>query len=124
MLSQQEPDASSFPNGGLRNTFEARGYTAWDPASPAFIHAKTLVIPTIFLSYTGESLDNKMPLLKALHTVEQEAVKVCKYFDRNVERVECTLGWEQEYFLVDKALFNARPGHYDDWTSAIRSSSC
>lgn len=109
MLSQQEPDASSFPNGGLRNTFEARGYTAWDPASPAFIHAKTLVIPTIFLSYTGESLDNKMPLLKALHTVEQEAVKVCKYFDRNVERVECTLGWEQEYFLVDKALFNARP---------------
>lgn len=109
MLSQQEPDASSFPHGGLRNTFEARGYTAWDPASPAFIHAKTLVIPTIFLSYTGESLDNKMPLLKALHSVEQEAVKVCQYFDRNVDQVECTLGWEQEYFLVDKALYNARP---------------
>ena len=109
MLSQQEPDASSFPNGGLRNTFEARGYTAWDPASPAFIHARTLVIPTIFLSYTGESLDNKMPLLKALHVVEQEAIKVCHYFDKNVSRVDATLGWEQEYFLVDKALYNARP---------------
>lgn len=109
MLSQQEPDASSFPNGGLRNTFEARGYTAWDPGSPAFIHAKTLVIPTIFLSYTGESLDNKMPLLKALNVVEQEAKKVCQYFDKNVTSVEATLGWEQEYFLVDKALFNARP---------------
>lgn len=109
MLSQQEPDASSFPNGGLRNTFEARGYTAWDPASPAFILSKTLVIPTIFLSYTGESLDNKMPLLKALHVVEEEAVKVCKYFDKNVKKVHATLGWEQEYFLVDKALYNARP---------------
>jgi glutamine synthetase len=109
MLSQQEPDASSFPNGGLRNTFEARGYTAWDPASPAFIHAKTLVIPTIFLSYTGESLDNKMPLLKALHAVEEAAIPICQFFDKNVSKVEATLGWEQEYFLVDKALFNARP---------------
>lgn len=109
MLSQQEPDASSFPNGGLRNTFEARGYTAWDPASPAFILAKTLVIPTIFLSYTGESLDNKMPLLKALHAVEHESIKICKYFDKKVTKVHATLGWEQEYFLVDKALYNARP---------------
>jgi len=109
MLSQQEPDASSFPNGGLRNTFEARGYTAWDPGSPAFIVDKALVIPTIFLSYTGESLDNKMPLLKALHAVEQAAIPVCRYFDKNVSGVEATLGWEQEYFLVDKALYNARP---------------
>jgi len=109
MLSQQEPDASSFPNGGLRNTFEARGYTAWDPSSPAFIHSKTLVIPTIFLSYTGESLDNKMPLLKALAAVEKAAIPVCHYFDKNVSKVTATLGWEQEYFLVDKALFNARP---------------
>jgi glutamine synthetase len=109
MLTQQEPDASSFPNGGLRNTFEARGYTAWDPSSPAFIHSKTLVIPTIFLSYTGESLDNKMPLLKALSLVEKAAIPICQYFDRNVSKVTCTLGWEQEYFLVDKALYNARP---------------
>lgn len=109
MLAQQEPDASSFPHGGLRDTFEARGYTAWDPSSPAFVHQKTLVIPTIFLSYTGESLDNKMPLLKALHAVDEAAVPVCQYFDRSVSRVTATLGWEQEYFLVDKALYNARP---------------
>lgn len=108
MLSQQEPDASSFPHGGLRNTFEARGYTAWDPSSPAFIHDKTLVIPTIFLSYTGEALDNKMPLLKALHKIDKAATAVCQYFDRNVTSVHSTLGWEQEYFLIDKALFNAR----------------
>jgi glutamine synthetase len=108
MLSQQEPDASSFPNGGLRNTFEARGYTAWDPGSPAFIHDKTLVIPTIFLSYTGEALDNKMPLLKALHKIENAALDVCHYFDKNVSSVHSTLGWEQEYFLIDKALFNSR----------------
>jgi len=108
MLSQQEPDASSFPNGGLRNTFEARGYTAWDPGSPAFIYDKTLVIPTIFLSYTGEALDNKMPLLKALHKIEKAALDVCHYFDKSVTSVNATLGWEQEYFLIDKALFNSR----------------
>ena len=108
-LVQQEPDASSFPNGGIRNTFEARGYTAWDPSSPAFIMGKTLCIPTIFISYTGESLDNKMPLLKAAHAVDQAAVRVCKYFDKNVKKVHSTLGWEQEYFLIDTALFNARP---------------
>ncbi|MFT6844569.1 MAG: glutamine synthetase [Flavobacteriales bacterium] len=109
LLVQQEPDASSFPNGGLRNTFEARGYTAWDPSSPAFVIGKTLCIPTIFISYTGEALDNKMPLLKALHLVEEAAVEVCQYFDKNVTKVHTTLGWEQEYFLVDTALFNARP---------------
>lgn len=109
LLVQQEPDASSFPNGGLRNTFEARGYTAWDPSSPAFVIGKTLCIPTIFLSYTGEALDNKMPLLKALHAVENAAIDVCQYFDKNVTKVHATLGWEQEYFLVDTALFNARP---------------
>ncbi|MEN9301818.1 MAG: hypothetical protein RL264_247 [Bacteroidota bacterium] len=109
MLVQQEPDASSFPNGGIRNTFEARGYTAWDPSSPAFIIGKTLCIPTIFISYTGESLDYKMPLLKALHAVDQAAVEVCQYFDKNVNKVNATLGWEQEYFLIDQALFNARP---------------
>lgn len=109
MLVQQEPDASSFPSGGLRNTFEARGYTAWDPSSPAYIFGKTLVIPTIFLSYTGHALDNKMPLLKALHAVDEAAVQVCKYFDKNVNRVHATLGWEQEYFLIDNALYNARP---------------
>ncbi|MBI2258296.1 MAG: glutamine synthetase III [Flavobacteriia bacterium] len=108
MLVQQEPDASSFPNGGIRNTFEARGYTAWDPSSPAFLIGKTLCIPTIFISYTGESLDFKMPLLKALHAVDQAAVEVCQYFDKNVSKVISTLGWEQEYFLVDRALFNAR----------------
>ncbi|MCF8408536.1 MAG: glutamine synthetase III [Crocinitomicaceae bacterium] len=109
MLVQQEPDASSFPNGGIRNTFEARGYTAWDPSSPAFVIGKTLCIPTIFISYTGESLDYKMPLLKALHAVDMAAVEVCQYFDKNVTKVNATLGWEQEYFLIDQALFNARP---------------
>ena len=109
MLVQQEPDASSFPNGGIRNTFEARGYTAWDPSSPAFVIGKTLCIPTIFISYTGESLDYKMPLLKALHAVDLAAVEVCQYFDKNVTKVNATLGWEQEYFLIDQALFNARP---------------
>ncbi len=109
LLVQQEPDASSFPNGGIRNTFEARGYTAWDPSSPAFVIGKTLCIPTIFISYTGESLDYKMPLLKALNAVDQAAVEVCQYFDKNVTKVNATLGWEQEYFLIDQALFNARP---------------
>ena len=109
MLVQQEPDASSFPNGGIRNTFEARGYTAWDPSSPAFVIGKTLCIPTIFISYTGESLDYKMPLLKALHAMDNAAVEVCQYFDKNVTKVNATLGWEQEYFLIDSALFNARP---------------
>jgi glutamine synthetase len=109
LLVQQEPDASSFPNGGIRNTFEARGYTAWDPSSPAFVISNTLCIPTIFIAYTGEALDYKMPLLKALHEVDEAAVKVCKYFDKNVTKVNATLGWEQEYFLIDKALYNARP---------------
>jgi glutamine synthetase len=112
-LIQQEPDASSFPSGGLRATFEARGYTAWDPSSPAFImdigYGQTLCIPTIFVSYTGESLDYKAPLLKALEALNHAAVDVCNYFDRNVERVTPTLGWEQEYFVVDEGLFNARP---------------
>lgn len=108
-LAQQEPDASSFPNGGIRNTFEARGYTAWDPTSPAFVIGKTLCIPTIFVSYTGEALDFKTPLLKALHTIDKAAVDVCQYFDKNVTKVIATLGWEQEYFLVDEALHNARP---------------
>jgi glutamine synthetase len=112
-LIQQEPDASSFPSGGLRATFEARGYTAWDPSSPAFImeigDGKTLCIPTIFVSYTGESLDYKAPLLKALEALNRSAVDVCNYFDRNVTRVTATLGWEQEYFVIDEGLFNARP---------------
>lgn len=108
-LAQQEPDASSLPNGGIRNTFEARGYTAWDPSSPAFIIGKTLCIPTIYISYTGEALDYKTPLLKALNAVDRAAVSVCQYFDKNVNKVQATLGWEQEYFLVDRALFNARP---------------
>lgn len=112
-LVQQEPDASSFPSGGLRATFEARGYTAWDPSSPPFImeigQGKTLCIPTIFVSYTGESLDYKAPLLKALDSLNKAAVDVCNYFDKNVTRVTPTLGWEQEYFVVDEALFNARP---------------
>jgi glutamine synthetase len=109
LLVQQEPDASSFPNGGIRNTFEARGYSAWDPSSPAFVMGKTLCIPTIFIAYTGEALDFKMPLLKALTTVEEAATAVCQYFDKNVTNVKATLGWEQEYFLVDTALYNARP---------------
>ncbi len=109
LLVQQEPDASSFPHGGLRNTFEARGYTAWDPTSPAFIIDKTLCIPTIFVSYTGEALDYKTPLLKSLSVLDDAAVAICKYFDKSVNKVIATLGWEQEYFLVDEALFNARP---------------
>lgn len=108
-LVQQEPDASSFPSGGIRNTFEARGYTAWDPTSPAFIIGTTLCIPTIFVSYTGEALDYKTPLLKSLHAIDKAATEVCQYFDKNVTKVIATLGWEQEYFLVDAALHNARP---------------
>lgn len=109
MLVQQEPDASSFPNGGIRNTFEARGYTAWDPTSPAFMMGRTLCIPTVFVAYTGEALDNKTPLLRALQSVDHAATAVCQYFDRNVRKVTATLGWEQEYFLVDTALYHARP---------------
>jgi glutamine synthetase len=108
-LVQQEPDASSFPNGGIRNTFEARGYTAWDPTSPAFVYETTLCIPTIFVSYTGEALDNKTPLLRALQAVDTAATAVCKYFDKNVSKVNATLGWEQEYFLIDEALALSRP---------------
>jgi glutamine synthetase len=108
-LVQQEPDASSFPSGGIRNTFEARGYTAWDPTSPAFIYGTTLCIPTIFVSYTGEALDNKAPLLRALHAMDESATAVAKYFDKTVSKVNATLGWEQEYFLIDKALAHSRP---------------
>ncbi|MEA1787017.1 glutamine synthetase III [Arenibacter sp. GZD96] len=108
-LVQQEPDASSFPSGGIRNTFEARGYTAWDPTSPAFIYGTTLCIPTIFVSYTGEALDNKAPLLRALSCIDEAATAVARYFDKNVSKVNATLGWEQEYFLVDKALAYSRP---------------
>jgi len=109
-LVQQEPDASSFPNGGIRNTFEARGYTAWDPSSPAFVIGKTLCIPTVFVAYTGKSLDHKAPLLRSVHFLDKAATTVVQeYFDRNVSRVICTLGCEQEYFLVDRALYNARP---------------
>jgi len=112
-LIQQEPDASSFPNGGLRATFEARGYSAWDPSSPPFIieigNGKTLCIPTIFISYTGESLDYKAPLMKAVESLNKAAVNVCNYFDKNVTKVTPTLGWEQEYFVIDEALVNARP---------------
>jgi glutamine synthetase len=108
-LIQQEPDASSFPSGGIRNTFEARGYTAWDPTSPAFIMDHTLCIPTVFVSYTGEALDYKTPLLSALDAIDKAATAVCRYFDKDVNRVVATLGWEQEYFLVDNALYMARP---------------
>lgn len=112
-LIQQEPDASSFPSGGIRATFEARGYTAWDPSSPPFImgigEGKTLCIPTIFVSYTGETLDYKAPLLKSLEALNKSAVEVCHYFDKNVTKVTATLGWEQEYFVIDEAMFNARP---------------
>ncbi|WP_158993508.1 glutamine synthetase III [Mucilaginibacter sp. L196] len=108
-LAQQEPDASSFPSGGIRNTFEARGYTAWDPSSPAFIMARTLCIPTVFVSYTGEALDYKVPLLKALSVLDKAAIDVCHYFDKSIEKVNASLGIEQEYFLVDIALYNARP---------------
>ncbi|MGX1929595.1 glutamine synthetase III family protein [Flagellimonas sp. 2504JD4-2] len=107
-LVQQEPDASSFPSGGIRNTFEARGYTAWDPTSPAFVYKTTLCIPTIFVAYTGEALDNKAPLLRALHAIDEAATGVAQYFDKNVRKVYATLGWEQEYFLVDKALAKSR----------------
>jgi len=108
-LIQQEPDASSLPSGGIRNTFEARGYSAWDPSSPAFIVEKTLCIPTVFVAYTGEALDFKTPLLKSLFALDQAAVEVCQLFDKDVNKVIATLGWEQEYFLVDEALFYARP---------------
>lgn len=108
-LVQQEPDASSFPNGGIRNTFEARGYTAWDPTSPAFIMGTTLCIPTVFVAYTGEALDYKTPLLRSLQTIDHAATAVCKYFDKNVSKVTATLGWEQEYFLIDRALADSRP---------------
>ncbi len=109
LLVQQEPDASSFPNGGIRNTFEARGYSAWDISSPAFILDETLCIPTIFISYTGESLDYKTPLLRSLNAIDRAATSVANFFDPNVKHVICNLGWEQEYFLVDEALFSARP---------------
>ena len=109
MLVQQEPDASSFPNGGLRNTFEARGYTAWDPSSPAFVLEGTLCIPTIFVAYTGEALDFKTPHLKSLNVLDKAATEVCQYFDKDVKKVNVTLGWEQEYFIVDEGLFLARP---------------
>ncbi|MCC8186316.1 MAG: glutamine synthetase III [Bacteroides sp.] len=109
LLVQQEPDASSFPNGGIRNTFEARGYTAWDPSSPAFLVDDTLCIPTIFIAYTGESLDYKAPLLKALRAVDKAAVEVCHYFNPDVKKVFSYLGWEQEYFLIDEGLYAARP---------------
>ena len=109
LLVQQEPDASSFPNGGIRNTFEARGYSAWDPTSPVFIIDDTLCIPTIFISYTGEALDYKAPLLRALHAVDRAATDVCQLFYDNVTKVMCNLGWEQEYFLVDEGLYSARP---------------
>ncbi|HQD10552.1 MAG TPA: glutamine synthetase III, partial [Flavihumibacter sp.] len=112
-LIQQEPDASSFPNGGIRATFEARGYTAWDPSSPAFIlevgQGATLCIPTIFVSYTGETLDYKAPLLKSLEALNKSAVEVANYFDKNITKVNATLGWEQEYFVIDEAMFIARP---------------
>jgi len=109
LLAQQEPDASSFPSGGIRQTFEARGYTAWDPTSPAFISETTLTIPTIFISYTGEALDYKTPLLRALNAVDKAATEVSQYFDKNVTSVQANLGWEQEYFLIDEALYMARP---------------
>lgn len=109
LLIQQEPDASSFPNGGIRSTFEARGYTAWDPTSPVFVFGDTLMIPTIFISYTGEALDYKAPLKKALNAVDKAATAVCQLFDKSVTKTYCNLGWEQEYFLVDEALYIARP---------------
>ncbi len=109
MLAQQEPDASSFPSGGIRATFEARGYTAWDPSSPAFISETTLSIPTIFISYTGDALDYKTPLLRSIRAIDQAATAVARYFDKDVKSVQANLGWEQEYFLVDEALFMARP---------------
>jgi glutamine synthetase len=112
MLVQQESDASSFPSGGLRNTFEARGYTAWDPSSPAFVYGRTLCIPTIFVSYNGEALDYKTPLIKSLNYIDKAATEVCKFFDKSIGKVNVTLGWEQEYFLIDEAFYNARPDLY------------
>ena len=109
LLVQQEPDASSFPNGGIRNTFEARGYSAWDPSSPAFIVDTTLCVPTVFIAYTGEALDFKVPLLRSISAIDKAATEVCKFFDKNVERVHAFLGWEQEYFLVDESLWAVRP---------------
>lgn len=109
LLVQQEPDASSFPNGGIRNTFEARGYTAWDPSSPAFVVDDTLCIPTVFIAYTGESLDYKAPLLKSLRAVNKAATDVVRYFNPEVNKVYSYLGWEQEYFLIDEGLYAARP---------------
>lgn len=109
LLVQQEPDASSFPSGGIRATFEARGYSAWDPTSPVFIMDDTLCIPTIFISYTGEALDYKAPLLRALAAVDKSATEVCKIFYPDVKKVSANLGWEQEYFLVDEDLYAARP---------------
>ncbi|MBP5799913.1 MAG: glutamine synthetase III, partial [Prevotella sp.] len=109
LLVQQEPDASSFPSGGIRNTFEARGYSAWDPTSPVFIIDDTLCIPTIFISYTGEALDYKVPLKKSLHAVDKAATAVAQYFYPDVKKVISNLGWEQEYFLVDESLYSARP---------------
>jgi glutamine synthetase len=109
LLAQQEPDASSFPSGGIRQTFEARGYTAWDPSSPAFISETTLTIPTIFISYTGAALDYKTPLLRALSAVDKAATEVCQFFDKAVTSVKANLGSEQEYFIVDEALYMARP---------------
>ena len=109
MLVQAEPDASSFPNGGIRNTFEARGYTAWDPTSPAFIYGNTLCIPTIFVSYTGEALDYKTPLLRSTSALDKAATDIAKFFDKNTLKVSATLGWEQEYFLIDRTLAASRP---------------
>ncbi|HZX74082.1 MAG TPA: glutamine synthetase III, partial [Cyclobacteriaceae bacterium] len=108
-LVQQEPDASSFPSGGIRSTFEARGYTAWDPTSPMFLYGTTLSIPTVFVSYTGETLDTKSPLLKALKSVDAAATKVCQLFDKDIQHVTASLGPEQEYFVIDEALYAARP---------------
>ncbi len=108
-LYQQEPDASSFPSGGIRNTFEARGYSAWDPSSPVFLIGDTLCIPTVFVAYTGEALDYKTPLIRSTAALCHAAREVCAYFDKQVKHVHANLGWEQEYFLVDEALYNARP---------------
>ena len=108
-IVQQEPYALLSQHGGIRNTFEARGYTAWDPTSPAFIFGSTLCIPTVFVSYTGEALDNKTPLLRALSAIDTAATEVAKYFDKNVKKITPTLGWEQEYFLIDAALAASRP---------------
>ena len=123
LLIQQEPDASSFPSGGIRNTFEARGYTAWDTSSPAFVVDTTLCIPTIFISYTGEALDYKTPLLKALSAVDKASTKLCKLFDRNITKVLTNLGWEQEFFLVDIALYNAGPDLYVTGRTLLGHSS-